>query len=201
MRNVSSFLRTSIVGLLAATALSVLPSCGYNSLQALDENVKASWSEVENQYQRRADLVPNLVETVKGYAKHEKDTLQSVIEARAKATQTTISADNLSDPNAIKKFQEAQSGLTQALSRLLVVAEQYPDLKANQNFRDLQVQLEGTENRIAVARKRYIDSVTTYNTEVRSFPTNLTAKFLLGLKTREPFTISEEAKQAPKVQF
>lgn len=200
-----SKMRTSggrvIAGLTLLTGLLFFPACGYNSLQGLDENVKAAWSEVENQYQRRSDLVPNLVETVKGYAKHEKDTLQSVTEARAKATQTTINADSLSDPNAIKKFQEAQSGLTSALSRLLVVAEKYPDLKANQNFRDLQVQLEGTENRIAVARTRYIESVTTYNTQVRSFPTNLTAKFLLGLKTREAFTISEEAKQAPKVQF
>lgn len=182
-------------------AISLLSSCGYNSLQKQDEQVKAAWSEVENQYQRRADLVPNLVEVVKGYAKHESTTLKEVIEARAKATQTTINVDGLSDPKAIEKFQAAQGGLSQALSRLMVVAEQYPDLKANQNFRELQVQLEGTENRITVARKRYIDSVAEYNTEVRSFPTNLTAKFLLGLKTREPFTIAEEAKKAPKVQF
>ena len=181
--------------------LFLLPSCGYNSLQGMDEGVKAAWSEVENQYQRRADLVPNLVESVKGYAKHESQTLEAVIKARAEATQTKISADGLSDAQAIQKFQNAQSGLTSALSRLMVVAEQYPDLKANQNFRDLQAQLEGTENRITVARKRYIDSVQEYNPAVRSSPTNLTAKFLLGLKTREAFTISDEAKVAPKVQF
>ncbi len=178
-----------------------LPSCGYNSLQQMDEGVKAAWSEVENQYQRRADLVPNLVETVKGYAKHEESTLEGVVKARAEATQTKISVDSLSDAAAVQKFQAAQGGLTQALSKLLVVAEAYPDLKANANFRDLQAQLEGTENRIAVARKRYIDSVAEYNTAVRSFPTNLTANYLLHLKTREVFTISEEAKQAPKVKF
>jgi len=182
-------------------ALLSLSGCGYNSLQSMDEGVKASWSEVENQYQRRSDLVPNLVESVKGYAKHESSTLEAVIKARAEATQTKISADNLSDPAAIQKFQAAQAGLQGALSRLMVVAEKYPDLKANQNFRDLQAQLEGTENRIAVARKRYIDSVQEYNVAVRSFPTNLTAKFLLGLKTREAFTVSEEAKAVPKVQF
>jgi len=181
--------------------LLILPSCGYNSLQGMDEGVKAAWSEVENQYQRRSDLVPNLVESVKGYAKHESATLEAVIKARAEATQTKISAESLSDPAAIQKFQNAQSGLTQALGKLMVVSEQYPDLKANQNFRDLQAQLEGTENRIAVARNRYIESVQGFNTAVRSFPTNLTAKFLLGLKPREAFTISEEAKQAPKVQF
>lgn len=183
------------------SVLVFLPSCGYNSLQALDEQVKAAWSEVENQYQRRSDLVPNLVETVKGYAKQEKETLTNVVEARAKATQTRIDVNSLSSPAAIQKFQEAQSGLSQALSRLLVVSENYPQLKSNENFRDLQAQLEGTENRITVARKRYIDAVTEFNTQVRSFPTNLTAKFLLGLKVREPFTVTEEAKQVPKVQF
>lgn len=183
------------------TLLPFLCQCGYNSLQGLDEDVKASWSEVQNQYQRRHDLVPNLVETVKGYAKHEQQTLKEVVEARSQATQTQINTDKLSDPAAFKKFQESQQGLSQALSRLLVVVEKYPDLKANQNFRDLQAQLEGTENRITVARKRYIDTVAEYNKGVRSFPTNLTAKFLLNLPVRETFSVTEDVKAAPKVQF
>jgi LemA protein len=189
------FLAFSLLGLFS------LGGCGYNSLQSLDEQVKASWSEVENQYQRRSELIPNLVSVVKGYAKHEKDTLESVMKARAEATQVKVSADSLSDPKAIQKFQQAQSQVSSALSRLLVVAENYPNLKANEGFRDLQAQLEGTENRIAVARKRYIDLVAEYNTGVRSFPTNLTAKFLLGLKTREAFSVSEETKAVPKVEF
>lgn len=178
-----------------------LSHCGYNSLQALDEDVKASWSEVQNQYQRRNDLVPNLVETVKGYAKHEQQTLKEVIEARAQATKTEVNFDKLNDPNSFKKYQESQQGLSQALSKLMVVVERYPDLKANQNFRDLQAQLEGTENRITVARKRYIETVAEYNKGIRSFPTNLTAKFLLHLPVRETFSVSEEVKAAPKVQF
>lgn len=183
------------------TLLPFLCQCGYNSLQALDEDVKASWSEVQNQYQRRNDLIPNLVETVKGYAKHEQDTLKEVVEARSKATQTQVNVDKLSDPAAFKKFQDSQQGLTSALSRLMVVVEKYPDLKANQNFRDLQAQLEGTENRITVARKRYIDTVAEYNKGVRSFPTNLTAQFLLHLPVRETFSVSEDVKVAPKVHF
>jgi LemA protein len=186
---------------LALVAAFALSSCGYNQLQGLDEDVKASWSEVENQYQRRSDLVPNLVSTVKGYAKHEKETLESVVKARAEATQTKVDASKLSDPTAFQKFQKAQEGLSSALSRLLVTVEKYPDLKANANFRDLQAQLEGTENRITVARKRYIDKVAEYNKAVRFFPTNLTAKFLLKLEPRASFTISEEAKAAPKVEF
>jgi LemA protein len=189
------FLAFSLLGLFS------LGGCGYNSLQSLDEQVKASWSEVENQYQRRSELIPNLVSVVKGYAKHEKDTLESVMKARAEATQVKLSADSLSDPKAMQKFQQAQSQVSSALSRLLVVAENYPNLKANEGFRDLQAQLEGTENRIAVARKRYIDLVAEYNTGIRSFPTNLTAKFLLGLKTREAFSVSEETKAVPKVEF
>jgi LemA protein len=185
----------------AALLVPLLSNCGYNSLQGLDEQVKASWSEVENQYQRRAELIPNLVNTVKGYAKHESQTLEAVMKARAEATQVKLSAESLSDPAAIQKFQQAQAGVSSALSRLLAVAENYPNLKANDNFRDLQAQLEGTENRIAVARKRYIDLIASYNTAIRSFPTNLTAKFLLGLKTREPFTVAEELKVAPKVEF
>jgi LemA protein len=188
----------SIFLVLAALSLS---SCGYNRIQGLDEDVKAAWSEVQNQYQRRADLIPNLVETVKGYAKHEEKTLEGVVEARAKATQVTLSASQLSDPQAFKKFQDAQAGLSQSLGRLMAVAESYPDLKANQNFRDLQSQLEGTENRIAVARRRYIDSVAEYNKAVRFFPTNLTARFLLGAQVRETFTVSESATKNPEVKF
>jgi LemA protein len=179
----------------------LLPSCGYNSLQALDEEVKASWAEVENQYQRRNDLIPNLVQTVKGYAKHEEQTLEGVIKARAEATQTKIDVSKLSDPSAFSRFEGAQQGLSQALSRLMVVVEKYPDLKANENFRDLQSQLEGTENRIAVARRRYIEKVAEYNKGVRFFPTNLTAKYILHLQTRESFKASEESKTAPKVEF
>lgn len=188
----------SLVLIAVALALS---SCGYNRIQGLDEDVKASWSEVQNQYQRRADLIPNLVETVKGYAKHESQTLQSVVEARAKATSVTLSASQLSDPAAFKKFQEAQGALSQSLGRLLAVAENYPDLKANQNFRDLQSQLEGTENRIAVARRRYIETVAEYNKSVRFFPTNLTAKFLLGAQVRETFSVDESVTKTPEVKF
>lgn len=179
-----------------------LVSCGYNSLQGLDEDVKASWAEVENQYQRRADLVPNLVNTVKGYAKHERETLEAVIRARAEATQTKIDASKLSDPQAFAKFEQAQGQLSSALSRLLVTVEQYPNLKANENFRDLQAQLEGTENRITVARKRYIEGVAEFNKQVRFFPTNLTAKFLLGIQARETFKATTPgAEKAPDVQF
>lgn len=193
--------RITVKFVLVLVALVTLPRCGYNQLQGLDENVKASWAEVENQYKRRADLIPNLVNTVKGYAKHEEKTLVEVVEARSKATSTTINADSLSDPQKMKAFQDAQSGLSGALSRLLVVAEKYPDLKANQNFKELQAQLEGTENRITVARKRYIESVAEYNKGVRFFPTNLTAKFLLGLKARETFSATEAEKAVPKVEF
>jgi LemA protein len=175
--------------------------CGYNSLQGLDENVKAAWSEVQNQYQRRADLVPNLVETVKGAAKFEQETLQRVIEARSKATSVNVDANALSNPEAFRRFEQAQNELSGALSRLLVVVEKYPDLKANQNYRDLQAQLEGTENRITVARKRYIESVAEYNKGVRFFPTNLTAKFLLGLEPRESFSADPAAARPPEVKF
>ena len=181
--------------------LFILPGCGYNELQGLDEGVKGAWSEVQNQYQRRADLIPNLVATVKGAANFEQETLQKVIEARAQATSIKLDAQALSDPATFKKFEDAQRNLSGALSRLLVVAEQYPDLKANQNFRDLQAQIEGTENRIAVARKRYVESVQTYNTSVRSFPYNLTAKYLLGLKVRETFSADEAAQKPPQVKF
>ncbi len=185
---------------LLATLL-LLGGCGYNSLQALDEDVKAAWSEVQNQYQRRADLVPNLVATVKGAAKFEQETLAQVVEARSKATSVKIDAKDLSNPQVFRQFEEAQRQLSGALSRLLVVVEKYPDLKASQNYRDLQAQLEGTENRIAVARKRYIEKVAEYNKGVRFFPTNLTAKYLLALEVRETFSTDEKAAQPPAVKF
>jgi LemA protein len=186
---------------LLLSLLLFLSGCGYNQLQGLDEDVKAAWSEVQNQYQRRADLVPNLVATVKGAANFEQETLQRVIEARSKATSVNIDANALSNPEAFRRFEQAQSELSSALSRLLVVVEKYPDLKANQNFRDLQAQLEGTENRIAVARKRYIASVAEYNKGVRFFPTNLTARFLLGLEPRESFSADPAAARPPEVKF
>jgi LemA protein len=179
----------------------ILASCGYNQLQGLDEEVKAAWAEVQNQYQRRADVVPNLVATVKGAAQFEQQTLQQVIEARSKATAVQIQPGDLSNPEAFKRFEEAQRGLSSALSRLLVTVERYPDLKANQNFRDLQAQLEGTENRIAVARKRYIEKVAEYNRGVRSFPTNLTARYILGLEVRETFRADDAAAKPPEVKF
>jgi len=186
---------------IALATLLALSGCGYNSLQGLDEQVKGAWAEVQNQYQRRADLIPNLVATVKGAAQFEQETLQKVIEARAQATSIKLDAQALNDPATFKKFEDAQRNLSGALSRLLVVAEQYPDLKANQNYRELQAQLEGTENRITVARKRYVESVTVYNTAVRSFPTNLTAQYLLGLKVRETFSADEAAQKPPQVKF
>jgi LemA protein len=182
-------------------ALMTISGCGYNKLQGLDEEVKGAWGEVQNQYQRRADLVPSLVNTVKGAAKFEQDTLQQVIQARSAATSVKLDAAALNNPETFRKFEQAQSQLSSALSRLLVVVERYPDLKANQNFQNLQAQLEGTENRIAVARKRYIQSVTTYNTAVRSFPENLTAKYLLGLEVRPSFTADEAAQKPPEVKF
>jgi LemA protein len=189
-------------GILLMGALT-LPGCGYNDLQGLDEDTKAAWSEVVNQYQRRADLIPNLVNTVKGYAAHEKETLENVVQARAKATSVQVTPELLRDEAAFKKFQEAQQGLSSALGRLLAVAENYPNLKADQNFRDLQSQLEGTENRITVARKRYIDKVAEFNKMVRYFPTNLTAKFLLHLEEKANFTVADEKAVAkpPEVKF
>ena len=187
-------------GLLIATLL-IMSGCGYNKLQGLDEEVKGAWGEVQNQYQRRADLVPNLVSTVKGAANFEQETLQKVIEARSAATSIKVDANALNNPETFKKFEQAQNQLSSALSRLLVVVEKYPDLKANQNFQNLQAQLEGTENRIAVARKRYIESVAEYNKGVRFFPTNLTAKWLLGLEVRPTFTADEAAQKPPEVKF
>jgi len=183
------------------TTLLLLTGCGYNQLQALDEDVKAAWSEVHNQYQRRADLVPNLVAVVKGAAKFEQETLTKVIEARSKATAVKIDAKELSNPEVFRRFEQAQRDLSGALARLLVVVERYPELKASQNFRDLQAQLEGTENRIAVARKRYIEKVADYNKGVRFFPTNLTARYLLGLEVRATFSADEKLAQPPEVKF
>lgn len=191
--------RAVLVLLLVLPALS---ACGFNTIPTAEEQAKAAWSEVLNQYQRRADLIPNLVETVKGYAAHEKEVLESVVEARAKATQTTLSPDALDNPEAFKAFQESQAGLTGALSRLLAVVENYPDLKANQNFLALQAQLEGTENRIAVARRDYIEAVRVYNTSLRTFPTLLWANF--WFTDNEPFqnfTVAEDKIQTPKVDF
>jgi LemA protein len=180
----------------------LISSCSYNKLQGLDEDVKANFSEIQNQYQRRFDLIPNLVETVKAYASHEKETLEAVVLARSKVSQVNLNADSLANTEAINQFQSAQNNLGQALSRLMVVVERYPDLKANENFRDLQVQLEGTENRIAVARKRYIEAVSNYNKAVRYFPSNITAKYILKMEPMPNFTLeNQEAQSAPKVEF
>ena len=189
--------------LLIIAAVLSLTGCGYNDFQRLDEASKAAWSEVVNQYQRRADLIPNLVATVKGYAAHEKETLEGVVQARAHATGIQVTPEMLKDPAAFEQFQKAQAGLTSALGRLIAIAENYPNLKADQNFRDLQSQLEGTENRITVARKRYIDRVAEYNKRVRYFPTNLTAKFILHLDERPNFSVADEKAVAkpPEVKF
>ena len=179
-----------------------LSGCGYNDFQRLDEQTRSAWSEVLNQYQRRADLVPNLVATVKGEASFEQETLTRVIEARAKATSVQVTPETLNDPQAMQRFQAAQGELGSALSRLLVVAEQYPSLKANQGFSDLRVQLEGTENRITVARNRYIQAVQEYNVLARSFPSNLTA-MVFGYQPKPNFSVADEAAiiAPPKVDF
>ncbi|HEU4851093.1 MAG TPA: LemA family protein [Telluria sp.] len=183
-------------------AASLLSGCGYNTFQTKDETVKAAWGEVVNQYQRRADLIPNLVNTVKGYASHERETLEAVTQARAKATSFQITPEVLSNPQAFQQFQQVQGELSSALSRLMVVSEKYPDLKADASFRDLQSQLEGTENRITVARNRYIESVKDYNVSVRQFPTNLTA-MMFGYEVRPSFTVENEKaiSTAPTVDF
>ncbi|WP_052321807.1 LemA family protein [Ralstonia sp. A12] len=187
---------------LAVLAAPFLSACGYNDFQSKDEATKAAWSEVVNQYQRRADLIPNLVNTVKGYASHEKDTLEAVTRARAAATSFQITPEVLNDPAALQKFQQVQGELSSALSRLMAVSENYPQLKADQSFRDLQSQLEGTENRITVARQRYIKSVQDYNVLARSFPTNLTAK-VMGYQVKPNFTVENEKSisTAPAVKF
>ncbi len=189
------------LGAMLLAALLALGGCGYNTMQQQEEAVFKSWGDVEATLQRRADLIPNLVETVKGYASHERETLEAVINARAKATAVKVSVDDLSDPAALEKLQQAQGQLSSALSRLLVVAEQYPDLKANENFKDLQNQLEGTENRINVARQRYNQAAETFNGSIRTFPNSLTNSLLLHLKRKEYIKADEGAKAAPKVKF
>jgi LemA protein len=198
----SLFTRWAGMLLAAILAGSLLSGCGYNQFQAKDEATKAAWSEVVNQYQRRADLIPNLVNTVKGYATHEKDTLEAVTRARAAATSFQITPEVLNNPEAFQKFQQVQGELSGALSRLMAVSENYPNLKADTQFRDLQSQLEGTENRITVARQRYIAAVQDYNVLARSFPTNLTAK-MFGYQPRPSFTVENERSisTAPKVDF
>jgi len=194
-------MRTLIVGLLLVASAG-LSGCGYNKIQNQDESVKAAWSDVVNNYQRRSDLIPNLVATVKGFAAQEERVLVEVTEARSKATSVQLTPELINDPAAFQKYQEAQGQLSGALSRLMVVVEKYPDLKSNENFRDLQVQLEGTENRITVARTRYIAAVQSYNVTIREFPTNLTAK-MFDYEVKQNFSVENEKaiSTAPNVSF
>ena len=193
--------RIGLVAALLGIALTV-SGCGYNIIPTLEEQAKARWGDVQNQYQRRADLIPNLVETVKGFASQEKSVLTAVVEARAKATQVKVDASQLTDPEKLKQFQDAQNQLSGALGRLLAVSENYPDLKSNANFLALQSQLEGTENRIAVARRDYIEAVRVYNTALRTFPTLIWAKTLFaGNKPMAEFTASEGSDKPPQVKF
>ena len=191
------------IGFLFALLLPLLAGCGINNIPTLDEQVKAAWGQVENQYQRRADLVPNLVETVKGYAAHEQETLQAVVEARAKVGSFQVDSNLINDPQRLKEFEAAQAQMRSALQRLMVVVEQYPDLKANQNFLALQSQLEGTENRIAVARRDYVQAVQSYNTEIRTFPGSIWHKIMYSdMPVRETYqATSENADKAPAVKF
>lgn len=191
--------KQSLIALMLASTLT-LSGCGYNTLQVKDEAVTAAWSEVQNQYQRRADLVPNLVNVVKGYASHEEQVLTEVTQARANVAGLKVDREVLEDPELFRRYQEAQSQMTSALSRLLAVTENYPDLKANQQFRDLQVQLEGTENRIAVARNRYITTVQDFNSYARQFPQVMTAK-VIGMDTKPNFSAEQSAQKAPTVSF
>jgi len=193
-------MRKTVILTFALIVLS-LSGCGYNTMQANEEAVKAAWGDVEAAYQRRSDLVPNLVEVVKAYAKHERETLMAVTEARAKVGSLQASKNIIDDPKAFAEFQQAQATMSSALSRLLVVVEQYPDLKANQNFLDLQHQLEGTENRINVARVRYNETVQNYNTSLRIFPNSVTNSILLHLKPREMFKAEPGSEKAPQVKF
>ncbi|MFH7806973.1 MULTISPECIES: LemA family protein [unclassified Acinetobacter] len=194
-----NFIRKTAATVVLASTLS-LTGCGYNTLQVKDEAVTASWAEVQNQYQRRADLVPNLVNVVKGYAKHEEQVLTEVTQARANVAGLKVDKQVLEDPALFQKYQEAQAQMTSALSRLIAVSENYPDLKANEQFRDLQVQLEGTENRIAVARNRYIASVQDFNAYSRQFPQVMTAK-VIGMNPKPNFSAEQGAQTAPKVTF
>lgn len=192
-------MRKGIIVLLAVIAGFLFSSCGYNKMVELEEQVTAQWSQVENVYQRRADLIPNLVNTVKGYAEHEQETLARVIEARSKATSVNVDPENLS-PQSVEQFNQAQQGLSSALSRLMVVVERYPDLKANQNFRDLQAQLEGTENRIAVERRKFNQTTQAYNAYIRKFPQLVYAGWF-GFEKKDYFESEQGAEQAPEVQF
>ena len=187
--------------LLSLVFILLMSGCGYNKMQANEEAVNKAWGDVESNLQRRADLIPNLVEVVKGYASHEKETLQAVIEARSKATAVNITPGDLGNAQAMQQFSQAQGGLSSALSRLMVVVERYPDLKANQNFLDLQNQLEATENRINVARQRYNKAVETFNFSIRKFPNSMTNSMLLHLEKKEYFKADEGAKEVPKVKF
>lgn len=187
------------IGLLAVGIAFLFSSCGYNQMVELDEQVSSQWSQVENVYQRRADLIPNLVNTVKGYAEHEQETLEGVIEARSKATSVQVNPENLS-PQTLQQFNQAQEGLSSALSRLMVVVERYPDLKANQNFMDLQAQLEGTENRIAVERRKFNETTQSYNAYIRKFPRVIYAGWF-GFDKKNYFEAQQGAEQAPEVQF
>jgi len=199
MPNILSRLRAVVAAAFVGLAVA---GCGYNTIPTQEEHAKAKWADVENQYQRRADLIPNLVATVQGYARQEQDTLTKVIEARAKATSVKIDASQLTDPEKMKQFQDAQNQLSGALGRLIAVSENYPDLKSNQNFLALQSQLEGTENRITVARRDYIEAVRVYNTSLRTFPSLLWAKF--WFTSNEPFanfTVAEDKMEVPKVDF
>ena len=204
MSYASSVLRLARIPVLVACLGLLLAGCGVNNIPSYDEAAKAKWSDVLNQYQRRADLIPNLVETVKGYAAQERQVLEEVINARARATQVQVQIppDIVNNPEAFKRFQDAQAQLTGALGRLLAVSERYPDLKSNQNFLALQSQLEGTENRIAVARRDYIEAVRQYNTELRTFPGVLWASTLYrSYKPMEIFTVAEDVKRVPQVKF
>ena len=195
MSRIRAVLATVFLGLLVA-------GCGYNTIPTLEEQAKAKWADVQNNYQRRADLIPNLVATVQGYARQEKDVLTSVVEARAKATQVKIDVSQLDDPEKLKQFQDAQNQLSGALGRLLAVSENYPDLKSNQNFLALQSQLEGTENRIAVARRDYIEAVRAYNTELKTFPGVFwAATFFRANKSMAEFAASDNAQTPPQVKF
>ena len=194
-----NFIKKTAATVMLASTLT-LSGCGYNTLQVKDEAVTASWAEVQNQYQRRADLVPNLVNVVKGYAKHEEQVLTEVTQARANVAGLKVDKQVLEDPALFQKYQEAQAQMTSALSRLIAVSENYPDLKANEQFRNLQVQLEGTENRIAVARNRYISTVQDYNSYVRQFPQVMTAK-VIGMNPKPNFSAEQGAQTAPKVTF
>lgn len=201
MPHLSVSLRRGLAPLVVLLAGLVLAGCGVNNVPTLEEQAKARWSEVQNQYQRRADLIPNLVETVKGYAQQEREVLTQVIEARARATQVRVDASTINDPAKFKEYQDAQNQLTGALGRLLVSVERYPELKSNQNFLALQSQLEGTENRVAVARRDYIQAVQAFNTEIRTFPGVIWARLFWGAKPMETFTATEGSATPPAVKF